>query len=308
MKLQDLFEEKVTPEQQLIRWIKQNCPNNFSALMSGRALPLWRCTELTDVAIVDDYTCSLMIGRTAPRQSLTNNNLIMNYVSQAHDWADVPQRNTSTSCTPTPAEAKSFDGELCLIIPSDAVKVYASTPMDFNFTTPLSRSTDSIMEVMAYPLEVIRCGRRCRGSRPLKMSDTLTKLMNVIKLPIFDVMGGHTYSLEDIEALSDAIEKTIYLVDDMEDSDFKGSAGLKDLKYACTKFEENLGTRSFEEFLHEYITPKNLGVKLYRGYSSIKADRESEIWFNGNYVAITSDNDVEKLVSSPFLRKLFQKI
>ena len=310
MKLQELFETKISNEQLVIRWIQEHCPNNFSALMAGRTMPLWRSTKLIDPMYVDEYCAAIMQERISSRQSQTGVNLIMNYVSLAKAWDKYPKRNTSTSCTPDIAETGQFAGDTCLIIPFDDVKNFASCTGDFNYIIPKGTSSE-LLDIMGTIMDIATEESRAFRARPLTMSDNLKKLKNVLDSDALNFSKSHTFSLDDINDLSDAIEKTIYLLDNLEPSEFKGMSALKDLKNSCDKFEDELDTRSLNEFLSTKITPKNMGVKSFNSYADIKVPKDSEIWFNGHYIAITGDhgdNQTSTLVSSPFLRKLHQKI
>jgi hypothetical protein len=310
MKVRELFEAKITNEQLVTRWIQEHCPNNFSALMAGRAMPLWRSTHLAGTVVVDQYTAGIMTERTKPRQSQTGNNLIMNYVSVAPAWAKMPIRNTSTSCTPSISTAGDFAGDMCLIIPFDDVKLFAACEGDFNFLDPTGIS-GGLLEIVGKIMSVGITAKRVDRVRPKIISPEVKKVFDIAKLPAFEHSDEHTYSMEDIEALSDAIEKMIYAIDDLKPKEINDNERLQDLKNSCDDLEDELVTRSVLEFLTEQVTPKMLEVETFSSYPSIKVNKESEIWFNGHYIAITGDhgeNQTATLVSSPFLRKLFQKI
>jgi hypothetical protein len=290
----------------LITTIKANCPNNFKALVSGRALPLYRSTHTNIYTRVGDYQATTITGRTEPRKSTTGDNLVMDYVSQA--WKGVPRRNLSSSCAPNIRTAEQFGGATWLIIPFDNVELFASAPNDFNMLDPTHGSSDGIMDMMGWVQE-LRAGVRS----VLHLLDDDDKDQAKLKKLMVGLFTTeiNNFTLKDIQKLSDNIEKLIYFVDDNQVK--IDSPKLEDFFGEVMGFEHIFDTRSLMEWLKEKITPKNLGIKTYTSYPALtNRGKESEIWFEGDYLCLRGDpgtyEKTEDIATSDWIKQVLEKL
>jgi hypothetical protein len=314
MKVSDLFEKvvtakggqsaakKTTATNQLLEMIRTKCKNNFDAVASGRSTPLYRSTNTRDYVKLGDYMFADIAARQAPRKSLTGSNYVLNYVSQAKDWKNVPKRDISSSCTPSFRDASQFSGTTWLIIPYDDVTKLAKCEGDFNYLLK-GDSDDGLLDKMGYIDEVIDASRDAgfrytndddaddpHAQKENKAFSEMKGLSELITNPIFKLLpGSHRYSLEELDILSDCIEKLIYLFDDTASVVYKDNMYLRSLKKTLDDFEDNFNTRSLGEWFADNITPTGLKIKVYKSYDGAKIPKDSEVWFEGSYIGIAAD-------------------
>lgn len=290
----------------LVNVIKANCPNNFRALVTKKALPLYRSTHANDYKIVGDYQYATITGRTEPRKSTTGDNLVMDYVSQA--WKGVPRRNLSNSCAPNIRTAEQFGGATWLIIPFDNVELFASAPEDFNMLDPTHGSSDGIMDMMGWVQELRASVRSVLHL--LDDDDEDQAKLKKLMLGLFRTEINN-FTLKDIQKLSDSIEQLIYWVDDNQGK--IDNPKLEDFFGEVMGFEDVFNTRSLMEWLKEKITPKNLGIKTYTSYPVIKnGGADCEIWFEGNYLCLRANpatyEKTEDIYKSDWIKQVLAKL
>lgn len=291
--------------EELIKIIKSNCPNNFRALATGRAIPLYRSTHTNDYTGVAEYQFATITGRTSPRQSTSGDNLVMDYVSQA--WKGIPRRNLSSSCAPDIRTAEQFGGATWLIIPFDNVELFASAPEDFNMLDPTHGSSDGIIDMMGWVQE-IRVGVKSvlHLLDDNKDQTELKKLMTSLLISEND-----NFTLKDIQKLSDNIEQLIYWVDDNRGK--IDNPKLEDFFDEVMGFEDIFDTRSLMEWLKTKLTPKNLGIKTYTSYPALtNRGKECEIWFEGNYLCLRANpatyEQTEDIYKSDWIKQVLEKL
>jgi hypothetical protein len=317
MKVKDLFEKVVTAKgvqptakktaatAQLLEMIRTKCKNNFDAVASGRSTPLYRSTNTQSVTQVSDYVFADISARPTPRKSLTGSNYVLSYVSQSKAWKNVPKRDISSSCTPNFRDATQFSGTTWLIIPYDDVTKLAKCEGDFNYLMkdPADGGDDGLLSKLGYLDEVIDTARDAgfrytnkddeddkQIQKENKAFNDMTGLSELITNPIFKLLpGSHRYSLEELDILSDCIEKLIYLFDDTASVVYKDNKYLRSLKRTLDDFEDNFNTRSLGEWFADNITPAGLKIKVYKSYVGAKIPTDSEVWFEGSYIGIAAD-------------------
>jgi hypothetical protein len=301
MKVKDLFEKvvtavggqsaakKTTATNQLLEMIRTKCKNNFDAIASGRSTPLFRSTNTRDYVKLGDYMFADITARAEPRKSLTGSNYVLNYVSQAKAWKNVPKRDISTSCSPNYYDANKFSGTTWLIIPYDNVTKLARCEGDFNYLLKNANDSgdDGLLSKLGYLDSVID---EVRDAAYEDDFSDINGLETLIKDPIFKLLPGtHRYSLEELDHLSDCIEKLIYLFDDTASFKYKDNANLRAVKRALDDFEDNFDTRSLGEWLADKVNPIDMKIKVYKSYVGAKIPKDSEVWFEGSYIGIAAD-------------------
>ena len=338
MKVSELFEKVVTAvggqsaakktaaNTQLLNLIRTKCKNNFDAVASGRSTPLYRSTNTTNYTKLGDYMFADIAARPTPRKSLTGSNYVLSYVSQAKAWKNVPKRDISSSCSPSYRDANQFSGTTWLIIPYDDVTKLAKCEGDFNYLMKDEENDDGLLSKLGYIDGVIDAARDAafrytnkddeddsEVQKENKAFNDMKGLSELITNPIFRLLpGSHKYTLQELDILSDCIEKLIYLFDDTGSHVYKDNHYLRSLKRTLDDFEDSLDTRSLGEWFVDNITPKSLGIKVYKSYVGAKIPTDSEVWFEGSYIGIAADpggyEKTEDLLTSEWFKGIAKQV
>jgi hypothetical protein len=306
------LKRKTAAQSQLINLLKTKCKKNFTALVNGTSSILYRSTNMPNYVKLGDYVFADITGRTEPRRSKTGSNLFMNYASQSHDWAGYPKREISNSATPDYSAAKQFGGVCWLIIPYDDVGPFARCKGDFNYID-LGDGTEGMIDRLSIIDNVILTAQNVLKSKSKELRALGPKIFSLVDSRILKfVPERHRYSIEEIEQLSDTIEKLIYEFDEIGSQTYKDVRNIVSLKEALDYFEDEFNTRSLDEWLSEHIAPKALGIKLFDSYPGMKIPKNSEVWFEGSYVAIAADpggyEETDKLVSSEWFKGIAKQV
>ena len=92
-------------------------------------------------------------------------------------------------------------------------------------------------------------------------------------------------TLDDIQKLSDAIESIKkYFKDQPRSAEFYGS-----IDYIKDMAESTLSDVSLMQWLEENVNPDKMGIQVsttYAGLSRIALTPQSEVWFEGEYLAL----------------------
>lgn len=283
MIIRELFEDATDKDvTQLVKVIKAVCPKNFRALMKESSVPaLYRGTSEGAHAEALGLLYFVSPGRSLPRESKTLSNVFISFATASPLWKDVPRRAYSSSAATSWEVADQFDGRPHLIIPADSVKSFACMEMDFNEfvfdnTDLLGLSTE---------IAVIKNKALYFYKNPYE-SNKYKDFTDVIRdhMPAFS-NTNRLITIEDIQKLSDAIERIKkYFKDHPRDVEF--SMYMDDIKDAI---DSTLGDVSLMQWLEENLRPDEMSIRVsesYEGLSRIRMTSDSEIWFEGKYLAL----------------------
>lgn len=317
MRVQELFE---TPQDDLIKLLKQHCPKNLRALSSGAALPLYRGLITEQWTNMDDgYQFMVSPSRDEPRKSRTGVNLFLNFATHSPLWKGIPNRSLSSSCTTDFDAAKSFGGAW-LIIPFDNVHKFAVSKNDFNFIKP-----DGNRTLMGYAAAMRGVARDIFNvAQDIRSGETKLYPDEVIKIIGDDKSVGlkiTNFSMEQLEELSSTIQKLSEL---FHNKKFDTKIGLikttlmitnrfADLVDSITLFDRVFKGLSLMEWMKKHVTPEIVGVKVVDSYASIApASPSPEIWFEGRYIGLKASNasleKTDEIAQSSWLKNLNKQV
>jgi len=311
MLLQDLFESKST----LADVIKHRFHNNFRSLVQGEAIPLFRGMDAKDVLSLskvyeeDGITFYDMPYRSNRRRSTSGSNFILNYISIAPEWQDIPDRGISTFCS---NEIPSFGDTVYAIIPHDHASRFATIDDDFNYSQFPGKSGRLLefRDFRSILLDVYDSGRfkYDRNKRP-EVWEKYTDRYNIIENNLNSylikkvfvnrdqfMMSEFTGALDCLQKILD-VEKTIPIAFQLD---------MNDEYLDCTAssfIREHLGnldplSESFDKY-----TPDFAGINVTKKFIAIKniVHGPSEIWFEEGYLAIKIDHEeLKKLNKTPY--------
>ena len=311
MKVRELLEvakllparPKRDPDQGLVDMIKSVCPKNFRALMNKKVKPLYRGDKQSHWQKSSDGIVYLLSEeRTVARKSASDYNLVLSYVSQSPAWKDYPNRAFSNSCTPDLSHAQSFSDEPWLIIPADAASPFARCEEDFNF---LTTHHGGIMEVASYIYDAQQ------SAANIADSTIPPELKKILRDPVLQLSGDHSYRMDQIQQLSDTIQELVrYFDNNIDVADEEND--LDNLRAQIDSLDETLEGLSVMDWLTNHISPKALHVSLYTTYPQIKMNYSGEVWFRGQYVALRpagySKHGVEAMVDSMEMSDLYNRV
>jgi hypothetical protein len=286
MKLQELHEAITRPKKVKLTTLpltdtlrdilKTRCSKNLAQMATLAAPLLYRGMHIENKEEnggVSHYFVSP--GRTKPRTSRTTSNVILSWTTISPAWRDVPNRSLSTSCALAMEDALVF-GKMYLIIPFDDVTSYAWTKKDFNFCKVNKRTLLDINLTLYETYKKLR-NMFIYGVAP-------KTLQQYDDDPIFNQSIKASWSLEQIERLSEILDATNNWLREHDDPNHKDVKEQIDILYKSTN------GKSLLRFLNEDITPKKLGVQMFNSVNgalkALHTDLESEIWFTGGYVAL----------------------
>lgn len=235
--------------------------------------------------------------RTEDRESLTGSNSMINFTKFSPVWKDVPKRSRSNSCSFNFKVASEFSGHqgAWIIFPYDNVKSYGYCGQDFNYLTlPRQLHTANSTNVMSF-------------------GTMLWQLVNAgidIMLDHDDHKQPKMFALG--SSLSDRIDSNLtktMLEDASKFIEYIKSAFPEDAKANrhLSLFIKNNPDKTLYDAVIEHLTPEAIKVGVANSLSSIPdIEGESEIWFDGSYVAVKSD--IDKLTSEKlFFDDTFRK-
>lgn len=308
MKVRELFEDN-SGDHQLIGVLRSRCKNNFKLMTNGTMAALYRGASFSDAEYVSSdigYEFARVTGRTSARLSLTGNNILMNYVSQAPSWKGYPRRELSAFCTPSYSAADNFS-KPWLIIPCDESGPYAVSKDDFNM---LDVEFETLLEHLETLKDFVIDMVRSKHSFPFDIVPELEPLLND---PILNKFAPpQKVTLEDISKLSKCIAGICRIADTW---DSRGAVDkYKDMDKVYTAFLEFQGSfdnMTLEEWLETHITPQALDIKLCDSFRDLKPSKKSEIWFEGDYIAIRPTIEsltAKDLISSSWFKDIASQV
>jgi hypothetical protein len=280
MKIKELLEDNRELDT-LIKVINQVCPKNFKALIEGRAPVLYRGTSQKAEAKVGNLLYFVSPARSNPRESKTHSNVFISFATFSPLWKGVPRRSYSSSASTSLEIASDFGGAAHLIIPSDSVKSFACMDTDFNEFD----YGDIDLLNLSGQISVIKS----KALRFYKSPDEVNKyksFADIIKdnMQVFSNTSA-LLTLDDIQKLSDAIESIKkYFKDQPRSAEFYGS-----IDYIKDMAESTLSDVSLMQWLEENVNPDKMGIQVsttYAGLSRIALTPQSEVWFEGEYLAL----------------------
>lgn len=283
MKIKELFEDQTDEDlAELVKVIKAICPKNFKALIEGKAPALYRGTSQGAHAQALGLLYFASPGRALPRESKTDSNVFISFATFSPLWKDVPRRSYSNSASTSWEVADQFDGRPHLIIPADSVKSFACMEIDFN---EFDFDGTNLLNLSA-ELSVIKSAA-LRFYRTPYERNKYESFADLVRdnMPAFS-NTNRRLTLEDIQKLSDAIESIKkYFKDRPRDAVFDGI--IDDIRFVVT--QSTLSDVSLIQWLEENLRPDEMSIRVsesYEGLSRIRMTPESEIWFEGEYLAL----------------------
>jgi hypothetical protein len=285
MKIKELFEDDADNElADLIKVIKTVCPKNFKALIEDKAHALYRGTSQGAHAQALGLLYFASPGRALPRESKTDSNVFISFATFSPLWKDVPRRSYCNSASTSWEVADQFEGRAHLIIPADSVKSFACMETDFNkFDFDGTDLLDLSRELAAIKSNALYFYRTPYERDKYKSFADLVR----DNMPAFS-NTNRQLTLEDIQKLSDAIESIKkYFKDQPRDTVFDGI--IDNIRWPLQTMESTLGDVSLMQWLEENLRPDEMSIRVsesYEGLSRIRMTPESEIWFEGEYLAL----------------------
>ena len=284
MKLFEIAKSKSALQQAL-----SNCKKNVAISMDSsnflyRGFDHFMEHQSVEVPSIGTVNFLVVPGRTEDRQSLTGSNTMMNFTSFSPAWKNVPKRQRSNSCTFNYEVSKAFSdiGGGWVVFPFDTVNSYGYCGQDFNYLTmpyELGGSSSNIMEFGTGLWRLVS-----RGVDILEYQadteDAESKKMLALGLTLSDKLDTYVTQklLLDTSRFIEYIKKA-----------FPEKAAEDRFIREFTK--RNPGKTVYDAYL-EHLTPESVNVKVVNSLASVPdIEGESEIWFDGPYVAIKPDND-----------------
>ena len=279
----------------LIQAINALCPNNFRLMATGKIPKLYRSMSILQNGKGSEIRFATVKGRTAPRKSLTDSNIILNFVSQSDLWKDFPNRSLSASCAASESEVMEdfTDRNTFIVVPADRITKFATTPTDFNFTNIRKHQLMSIGSRLKYTLNMLR---------DLANTDLPSTLSKIFRNPVVKKINkADIMSLDDIYELS-VIMHTFHEHDSSQQDIIDWFENNKKLRLTHTynkavvdvdDLYTYMGGQTLWDFLHTDVSPSSMKAKLLtiNQLKTVAKKPKSEIWFEGDYLIIRPLDD-----------------
>ena len=297
MKLFEIATAKNELQQALLK-----CKNNVGIMLDSsnilyRGLENFR--ELHKIEIPDLGPVSYMVvpKRTDDRESLTGSNSMMNFTKFSPAWKEVPKRYRSNSCSfnyNTAAEFSGYHGAW-IVFPYDTVKSYGYCGQDFNYLTlPRELHTTNNPNVMGF------------GTILWQLVDAGIDIMNEHEdhgQPKMFALASNLCDSIDTQLTEARLKNASKFIEYIK-STFPKDASEN---YHLSRFIKSNPDKTLYDAVIEHLTPEAIKVGIANSLSSIPdIEGESEIWFDGAYVAVRCD--VAKMTSEKmFFKDTFRR-
>jgi hypothetical protein len=285
MKLRQLFEARDEElfkrnYDKLVAHLKQHCKKNLNVIASSD-YALWRGDAARGpYRMADGYMWFPSIGRTNPRVSTTDNNLLLFWTSQSPLWKNFPIRSLSTPCAAAYDDAIDFGNNTFLLIPHDSVSLYGATREDFNLTT-ISKNGFDPMSFMGL-ISTAQAEMYELGDR----EELSPELAEIQAHDGFEVGLGDLDSMRDLKELSAAFEELAQFYHSGPEAEEE----IDDLARDALELILFLEGDTILKALDKWINPSKLGAKAYTDLAKLLeegGDKFAEVWFQGPYVSLT---------------------
>jgi hypothetical protein len=295
MKIKELFEDGADKElADLIKVIKTVCPKNFKALIEGQGIvpALYRGTSQLPHPIAPGLLYFVSPARSTPRESKTGSNVFVSFATSSPLWKDIPRRAYSSSAGTTYDVADAFEGRPYLIIPADNVKSFACMETDFN-KFDFSDEDEVTLLDLGDKIETLRGDflHFYRNAGDVSKDKSFADVVKASR-PAFANKNVYLTS-QNIRELSDAIESVKkYFKDQPRTAVF--SSLMENIKFTSDELDSSLNNMTLIQWLEENMNPDKMGIEVstsYAGLSRIMLTSQSEVWFEGEYLALRFVSD-----------------
>ena len=239
-------------------------------------------------------------GRTEPRNSKSSDNMMM---YAASNWEGFPKRIYSTFATQSLSHATMF-GYPRILIPADSVNQFGWMPEDFNESergSKLRKNKHLLSDLFTHMRSFAGCVGDLFRAEDTKGTDFRNKVMDIaVDNGIFDELKATFYrpqlkqeKINQFVSFCDSMLKKHKELKAMSDRD---PYSVMDSLYHLLEFLQEKELASVKSAV-ELIKPETFGAISYNSFDQTpqqeNAKQKTEVWFEGDYLLIAFNHDLE---------------
>lgn len=314
MKVRELFE--AADNKDLISLIKKHCPNNFKALVSGAAAPLYRGADIYTTQENRDFVYSFIPPNKTARISKTGINILLHYTAFADGWSHLPERQYSTFATTDISVAKEFKSSyesLWLVIPSDNVDNFAYSPNDFNSYEHLGMKYiyDIYADAKRMLGLLIEIGFKSNQTKEEELRKSFPEIMAIAK----SGQPKRIYQTDKLKFDKEFFEGINYILERLEKIEKTTNTEIpniiEQLFESARRLRQIIKGNDLLGYMDKTINPEQMQIGSAKNYTDIPKTKFDEVWFEGGYLALRfefGDYDLTQFKTNPAIKSLLQQM